>query len=531
MYPNISYALLSAALIVLSMVHLILLTVHRPQPHRLPEISIFVLFISVNAAVIGIGLSGLRRGDTPAFYYPLGICTAFPLTLEMIRLSKIQSGPLTNALLHRLFLGYGFLSPAVKFGLTLCSVAYEELVKGTAVVVSIDYTVLAGLLLWRGIRGIPSQGSIICEVAIHAILVIVTAGFAAGGLVHDWPLWIEAVLIITISAYMARNVSTHSGEPGNTVPLVNFTDNTSYLGQLRPHQGSARLPFMTEESYTQLDEVRPESAHLKIKTVVSIYYPNQPILETGKFTVLCEGSEGDHRRELRYHELTACSDGKAALQSYQLGFISILAFIPAAESFYFTKEANRKYPLSTQTVTLGTAASKVILMDNIQNSTPDRKLWKRTSTLEIQNAEPNKRTNRSQDQDDDQIATHDLLNEIRGKSKEGYVQKAVRQRLRLYCCGCEADVSGGGECRQCGHTSCPVCLNERILRRERSVDPSHKPNQVNKHHDAQTNNQTRAVPATDLSQAIKIDEDPETETDSVLYMLPYSKLKQKLRDK
>ncbi|EQL29769.1 hypothetical protein, variant [Blastomyces dermatitidis ATCC 26199] len=378
MYPNISYALLSAALIVLSAVHLILLTVHRPQPDRLSETSIFVLFICVNAVVIGIGLSGLRRGDTPAFYYPLGICTAFPLALEMIRQTKIQAGPLTNALLHRLFLGYGFLSPTVKLGLILCSVAYEASVKGTAVVVSIDYTVLviAGLLFWRGIRGIPSQGPVIREVTIHAFLVIVTAGFAAGGLVHDWPLWIEAMLIITIGAYMARNISTRSGEPGNTVPLPNSPDDTSNLGQLSPHQEnrSARLPFilsrdramviksvmgfgtgatsMTKESYTQLDEVRTArhgSAHPKIRAVVSIYYPDQPTLETGIFTVLCEGSEGDYRRDLRYNELTACSDGEAALQSYRLGFRVSFPFLPSsllwkgilgnlsAGCFYFTK--------------------------------------------------------------------------------------------------------------------------------------------------------------------------------------------------
>ncbi|KAL2386179.1 hypothetical protein RJZ90_000802 [Blastomyces dermatitidis] len=190
--------------------------------------------------------------------------------------------------------------------------------------------------------------------------------------------------------------------------------------------------------------------------------------------------------------------------------------------------------LSTQTVTLGTAASEVILVLREMALTSDRQLRKRASTQAMQeNAEPNKRTDRSQNHDDDQATAHDLLEEIRRRSqkKEGYVEKPVRQRLRLYCCGCEEDVSGGGECRRCGHTSCPVCLNERILRRERSVDPSHKPNQANKRHDAQTNNQTRAVPATDLSQAIKIDEDPETETDSVLYMLPYSKLKRKLREK
>ncbi|EEQ90357.2 uncharacterized protein BDCG_05477 [Blastomyces dermatitidis ER-3] len=231
--------------------------------------------------------------------------------------------------------------------------------------------------------------------------------------------------------------------------------------------------------------------------------------------------------------------GSAVTMSFLPGFISILAFIPAVEGhtgklvrcFYFTKIGE---PLSTQTVTLGTAASKVILVlrEMDKDLTSDRKIRKRASTRAIQeNAEPNKRTDRSQDQDDDQITAHDLLNKIRGKSqtKEGYVQRAVRQRLRLYCCGCEEDVSGGGECQQCGHTSCLVCLHERRLRRERSVDRSHEPNQANRRHDAQTNNQTRAVPAT-LSQAIKIDEDPETETDSVLYMLPYSKLKRKLRE-
>ncbi|OJD11049.1 hypothetical protein AJ78_08099 [Emergomyces pasteurianus Ep9510] len=168
--------------------------------------------------------------------------------------------------------------------------------------------------------------------------------------------------------------------------------------------------------------------------------------------------------------------------------------------------------------------------------TSDRQLRKRASTQAMrENAEPNKRTDRSQNHDDDQATAHDLLEEIRRRSqkKEGYVEKPVRQRLRLYCCGCEGDVGGGRECRRCGHSciSCPVCLHERRLRRERSVDLPHEPNQANKHHDAQTNNQTRAVPATDLSQAIKIDEDQETKTDSVLHMLPYSKLKWKLREK
>ncbi|EDN08466.1 predicted protein [Histoplasma mississippiense (nom. inval.)] len=167
--------------------------------------------------------------DTPAFYYPLGICTAFPLALEMIRQTKIQAGPLTIALLHRLFLGYSFLSPVVKLGLVLCSVAYKASVKDTAVVVPIDYMVLviAGLLFCRGIRGIPSQGPVIREVTIHALLVLITAGFAAGGLFHDWPFSIQVMLIITIGAYMARNISVRPGELGNTVPLHGFPDNTS----------------------------------------------------------------------------------------------------------------------------------------------------------------------------------------------------------------------------------------------------------------------------------------------------------------
>ncbi|OJD11051.1 hypothetical protein AJ78_08101 [Emergomyces pasteurianus Ep9510] len=94
---------------------------------------------------------------------------------------------------------------------------------------SIDYMVLAiaGLHFWCVIRGISSQGSVFCEVAIHAFLAVITAGFAAGGLVHDWPLCIEAMLIIAIGAYMARNISARPGELKNTVPLSNFLDNTS----------------------------------------------------------------------------------------------------------------------------------------------------------------------------------------------------------------------------------------------------------------------------------------------------------------
>ncbi|KAG5296445.1 hypothetical protein I7I50_09601 [Histoplasma capsulatum G186AR] len=179
--------------------------------------------------------------------------------------------------------------------------------------------------------------------------------------------------------------------------------------------------------------------------------------------------------------------------------------------------------------TNGSAASKVILglreMD--KDLTSGQQVRKRASTDAMRkNAEPNKRTNRSQDQDDNQITAYDLLNKIQGKSqiKEGYVQKTVRQRLRLYCCRCEEDVSSGGECRQCGHASCPECLHERRLRREkRSVDPSHEPNQANSHHDAQTNLQKSSVPAIRLSQAIDSDGDPEA-----LYMLPYTELKGKL---
>ncbi|EQL29012.1 hypothetical protein BDFG_08276, partial [Blastomyces dermatitidis ATCC 26199] len=73
------------------------------------------------------------------------------------------------------------------------SVIYKVSVKDTGVIMSIDYTVLviAGLLFWHGIRGISSQGPVICEVTIHALLVLVTAGFAAGRLFHEWPLSIQ----------------------------------------------------------------------------------------------------------------------------------------------------------------------------------------------------------------------------------------------------------------------------------------------------------------------------------------------------
>ncbi|EEH04612.1 predicted protein [Histoplasma capsulatum G186AR] len=77
------------ALIVLSMVHLILLTIHclrprqDPKPHYLLEISIFVLFICVNVVVIGIGLSGLTHG-------------AFPLALELQNKDIKAKGSSTN---------------------------------------------------------------------------------------------------------------------------------------------------------------------------------------------------------------------------------------------------------------------------------------------------------------------------------------------------------------------------------------------------------------------------------------------------
>ncbi|OJD23215.1 hypothetical protein ACJ73_05425 [Blastomyces percursus] len=91
--------------------------------------------------------------------------------------------------------------------------------------------------------------------------------------------------------------------------------------------------------------------------------------------------------------------------------------------------------------------------------TSDRQVRKRASTRAMQeNAEPNKRTDRSQNHDDDQATAHDLLEEIRRRSQ--------------------------------------------------------KRKDMLKNH-----------------QAIEIDEDLETETDSVLYMLPHSGLMRKLREK
>ncbi|EDN11399.1 predicted protein [Histoplasma mississippiense (nom. inval.)] len=261
MYPNISYALLSAALIVLSMVHLILLTVHRPQPHRLPEISIFVLFICVNAVVIGIGLSGLRRGDDSAEQNPE-------------------------------------------------RTTYER-----------------------------PAASIISRI------------------------WFS-------------------------IP-----------------RGKVRFDLMMDSSTTDPSELKFHFCSLLV------------FILAGKLVVRLDASTSQNRRTLEY------------------------------------------------AVTLGTAASKVILV-----------LRGGTSTLAMrENAEPNKRTDRSQDRDDDQTTAHVPQTEIGRKRRT-----EVRQRLRLYCC-----------------TSL---------------------------------NQTSAVPATHLSQAIEIDEDPETETDSVLEMLPYSELKQKWRE-
>ncbi|KKZ59922.1 hypothetical protein EMCG_05259 [[Emmonsia] crescens] len=99
MYSNISYALLSAALIMLSTVHLILLIIHHSQSHYLSEISIFILFICINAVIIDIDLSDLRPENISAFYYLLRICTAFLLALEIHYSHKIQRS-LMNALLH-----------------------------------------------------------------------------------------------------------------------------------------------------------------------------------------------------------------------------------------------------------------------------------------------------------------------------------------------------------------------------------------------------------------------------------------------
>ncbi|KKZ68267.1 hypothetical protein EMCG_06055 [[Emmonsia] crescens] len=62
--------------------------------------------------------------------------------------------------------------------------------------------------------------------------------------------------------------------------------------------------------------------------------------------------------------------------------------------------------------------------------------------------------------------------------------------------------------------------------KRRSVDQLYKLNQVNKYHDVKTNlNQTSTVLTTHLSQAIKIDENLDTEVESALY----DKLKKKLK--
>ncbi|EDN10532.1 predicted protein [Histoplasma mississippiense (nom. inval.)] len=179
-------------------------------------------------------------------------------------------------------------------------------------------------------------------------------------------------------------------------------------------------------------------------------------------------------RILRWENKRQSSGGECTCDWKLPGFISVLAFIPAVESHTgklvvrLDASTSQNRRILEYAVTLGTAASEVILVLR------DRKLRKRTSTLAMrENAEPNKITDRSQDRDDDQTTAHVPQTEIGRKRRT-----EVRQRLRLYCC---------------------------------------------------TNNQTRAVPAT-LSQAIEIDEDPETETDSVLEMLPYSKLKQEWRE-
>ncbi|KKZ67829.1 hypothetical protein EMCG_06511 [[Emmonsia] crescens] len=118
-------------------------------------------------------------------------------------------------------------------------------------------------------------------------------------------------------------------------------------------------------------------------------------------------------------------------------------------------------------------------MDNMQHLTPGGKLRKRASTQAIrENTEPNKRTDRSQDRDDDEATAHDLLNKIRKNreareaqgTKEGWVTTKVRKRQRLYCCVCGKDVGGGQKCQLCGHECgcCAECLHERMRCRERS---------------------------------------------------------------
>ncbi|EDN06081.1 predicted protein [Histoplasma mississippiense (nom. inval.)] len=524
MYPNIPYALLSAALIVLSTVHLILLTVHRPQPHRLPEISIFVLFVCVNAVVIGIGLSGLRRGDDSANQNP-GRTT--------------YERPPASIISRILF--------------SVPCVAYETSVKGTAVVVSIDYAILAiaGLLFWGGIRGIPSQGPVIREVTIHAFLVIVTAGFAAGGLVYDWPFWIQCLYGSKYLRSLRRdgldsrpeNESFQPGVPGcveGTGKLASITWSASAI-----YKPSLKMLHRSLVALFEIQAAHPRTGKLleaSLSDLMSSWAGVAMAFEAGyirdvmRFSRSCPLSSGhlhiidertsipravtlsfygSHTRTMTIPfealntwpgriiqgQNTRQSSGGQCTYAWRLpSFISILAIIPAVESHTeklvvrldaSTSQKRRTLEYTNSYFRHGSKQSdsgfERYMMD--KDLTSGWKLRKRASTQAIrENAEPNKRTDRSQDQDDDQIRAH-LLNEIRGKSqtKEGYVEKKVRQRLKLYCCG------------------------------------------SNRRHDAQTNNQTRAVPAT-LSQAIKIDEDPETETDSVLYMLPHSKLKRKLRE-
>ncbi|EDN06490.1 predicted protein [Histoplasma mississippiense (nom. inval.)] len=99
--------------------------------------------------------------------------------------------------------------------------------------------------------------------------------------------------------------------------------------------------------------------------------------------------------------------------------------------------------------------STEVEMENMQDLTV-KKIRKRASTQAMQdNAEPNKRTNRSQDRGDERPEGLDLLSQIRvnqaQKSKEGWVERKVRQRRRMYCCGCDESVRGGGKCPGCGH--------------------------------------------------------------------------------
>ncbi|KKZ61736.1 hypothetical protein EMCG_03765 [[Emmonsia] crescens] len=109
-------------------------------------------------------------------------------------------------------------------------------------------------------------------------------------------------------------------------------------------------------------------------------------------------------------------------------------------------------------------------MENMQHMATHKQPRKRASTQAIRdNAEPNKRTDRSQDRGDEQPKGLDPWNQIRMDreawgTKEGRVAREVRQRRRLYCCGCDKEVGIGVEMES---VRCPVCYNENDLIKDR----------------------------------------------------------------